>query len=105
MLSNTNNAPKQSNFLAPRWPTSSSKGGIGNQDCSTWVYYIFIRVLLQFMLLHDQYFQLPVNPRFKHRGLIIFMVHNHPGSNWERAEIETINLLKLWIWTGKLAWV
>ena len=29
------------------------------------------------------------NPRFKPRGLIDFMVHNHVGSNRERVEIET----------------
>ena len=33
-----------------------------------------------------------VNPRFKPWGLINFMVHNHPGSNQERGQIETTNL-------------
>ena len=30
-----------------------------------------------------------VNPQFKPRGTINVMVHNHPGSNQERVEIET----------------
>ena len=46
-----------------------------------------------------------VNPRFKPRGLINFMVHNHPGSNRERGQIETINLSNLLTWMGKLTWV
>ena len=37
--------------------------------------------------------------------LINFMVHNHPGSNRERVEIETINLLNLLLWMGKLTQV
>ena len=43
-----------------------------------------------------------VNSPFKPWCLINFMVHNHLGSNGERVEIETINLL---IWIGKLAHV
>ena len=43
-----------------------------------------------------------INPRSKPRGLINFMVHNHLGWNRERVEIETINLLNLLIWMGKL---
>ena len=39
---------------------------------------------------------------FKPWGLINFMVHNHPGSNRERGQIETINLSSLFIWMGKL---
>ena len=29
-----------------------------------------------------------VNPQFKPRALVNFMVHNHPGSNHKRVEIE-----------------
>ena len=36
-----------------------------------------------------------VNPLVKPQGLINFMVHNHPGSNRERVEIEIINPLNL----------
>ena len=43
-----------------------------------------------------------INPRFMPWGLINFLVHNRPGSNRERGEIETINLL---IWMGKLTQV
>ena len=43
-----------------------------------------------------------VNPQFKSWALINFMVHNHPSSNRERGEIETITLLNLLIWMGKL---
>ena len=46
-----------------------------------------------------------VNPRFKPRGLNNFVVHNHLGSNRERGQIETINLLNLVIWMGKLTQV
>ena len=31
-----------------------------------------------------------VNPRVEPQGLINFMVQNHPGSNQERVEIETL---------------
>ena len=41
-------------------------------------------------------------PQFKPWGLINFMVHNHPGSNQERGQIETINLSNISIWMGKL---
>ena len=41
-----------------------------------------------------------VSPRFKPQALINFMAPNHPGSNQETIEIET-----LLIWMGKLTWV
>ena len=43
-----------------------------------------------------------VNARFKPWALINHMVHNHPGSNRERVEIKTINLLNLLTWMDKL---
>ena len=48
------------------------------------------------------YFHITVNPQLKYWGLIDFMVHDHQGSNRERAQIETINLSNLLIWMGKL---
>ena len=36
-----------------------------------------------------------VNPRLKPWGLINFMVHNHPGSNRDRVEFETLKKIKL----------
>ena len=33
-----------------------------------------------------------INPRFEPRGLINFMAQNHPGSNQERVEIETVTV-------------
>ena len=43
-----------------------------------------------------------VNPRFKPRGLIDFVVHNHPVSNRERIEIDTSKDLNFLIWMGEL---
>ena len=44
-----------------------------------------------------------VNPRFKPQGLINLKVNNHPGSNRERAEIETLKRHKLFnLDAGKL---
>ena len=40
--------------------------------------------------------------RVYHKTLINFMRYNNPSSNWESAEIETINLLNLLILMGKL---
>ena len=38
----------------------------------------------------------------KPRDLINFMVHNLQGLNRERGQIETVNLLNLLNWMGKL---
>ena len=46
-----------------------------------------------------------INPRFKPRSLINFMVRNYAGSNQERGQIETTNLSNLLIWMDKLNWV
>ena len=43
------------------------------------------------ILLKPSHIFITVNPRFKPWRLIDFMVHNHPGSNQERAEFKTIN--------------
>ena len=44
---------------------------------------------------YNYMYMITVNPRFKPWGLINFIVHNHPGSNRERVEIETVDLLNL----------
>ena len=60
----------------------------------------------QYLSLYNNYPKLStVSPQLKPWGLINFMVHNHPGSNQKRGEIETIDLLNLLIWMGKLAGV
>ena len=51
------------------------------------------------------YVHITINPRFKPRGLINFMVHNHSGSNRERGQIKPINLSNLLIWMSKLTQV
>ena len=43
-----------------------------------------------------------VNPHFKLHGWINFMVHNHPGSNPERVQMETYKDLNYSIGMGKL---
>ena len=41
-----------------------------------------------------------INPRSKPRGLINFIIHNHPGSNRERNQIEIYQIY----WFGWVSW-